>query len=312
MIAMPIRRVKNMLFNNDTIGGFQWTPLNSSSIESVKTFLFFIGWPRSCHSIIGSMLDAHPEAIVAHEFFLFQQLKRDMRLKDRKTLYNMLYQNSFKTAHGGWRSSKMQQKGYSLEIDGAWQGRCSKLQVIGDKTAGDSTRMYSHRPIQFRRFYRQLKNTVQVPVRVLHIVRNPYDMIATISLYRGSEVKEMKVNASLTNRYSNHRVLKEATDYVLQQSKAIASMIPDAHINRLEVHCEDLIQEPKKTMMGICQFLNLTCSPEYLGMCEEKTFTSISMSRYLVEWTEDLLLRVAKQINKYSFFKRYSFYDMVE
>ena len=298
-----------MLFDNYAVDGAQWTPLNSSSIESVKTFLFFIGWPRSCHSIIGSMLDAHAEAIVAHEFFLFQQLKKDVRLKQRKTFYNALYRNSFKTAHGGWRSSKMQQKGYSLAIDGAWQGRFSKLHLIGDKTAGDSTRMYAHRPLQFKRLYRQLKSTVQVPVRVLHVVRNPYDMIATMSLYRGSEVEETKVNASLTNRYSNHRILKEATDYILQQSKAIAGMIPDAHIDRLEVHCEDLIQEPKDTMMGICRFLNLTCPPEYLGMCEEKTFTSVSMSRYLVEWTEDLLLRVAKQINKYSFFKRYSFHD---
>ena len=115
------------------------------------------------------------------------------------------------------------------------------------------------------------------------------------------------MNATLTHKYNNPSILKEATSYVLKQSRAIAAMIPDTRLITHEVHCEELIRDPKLTMSRICSFLNMNCSLEFLEMCEEKTFTSVSMSRYLVEWNEDLLLRVAKQIQKFPFFQGYSF-----
>ena len=311
-ISLPIRSLSYKIKagrSTETQDSDRWRPLNRSDIQSVKTFLFFIGWPRSCHSIIGSMLDAHPNAIVAHEYFLFRELKKDRRLLNRRNLYNMLYRNSHKAANGGWRSVSMRGKGYSLDITDScsWQGRFSELKVIGDKTAGDPTRLYSEHPFQFRRLHQQLRLAVQVPVRVLHVVRNPFDMIATLSLYRGSQTKDTKVNATLTHKYSNPSILREATDYVLKQSRAIAAMVPDARLTTHEVHCEDLIQDPKWTMSRICSFLNMNCSLEFLDMCEEKTFTSVSMSRYLVEWNQDLLLRIAKQMQRFPFFQRYSF-----
>ena len=33
----------------------------------VKTILFFIGYPRSRHSLLGSLLDAHPHMVIADE-----------------------------------------------------------------------------------------------------------------------------------------------------------------------------------------------------------------------------------------------------
>ena len=40
-------------------------------INHVHCFLFFVGYARSGHSIIASMLDAHPNVVIAHKYALF-------------------------------------------------------------------------------------------------------------------------------------------------------------------------------------------------------------------------------------------------
>ena len=36
--------------------------------DGVQTFVLFIGHARSGHSLIGAILDAHPEIIISHEY----------------------------------------------------------------------------------------------------------------------------------------------------------------------------------------------------------------------------------------------------
>lgn len=285
----------------------KWRPLEKADVESIESFLIFIGWPRSCHSIIGSMLDAHPNVIVAHEFSVFHQLSMNTQLTERNILYNELYRNSYTNAKKGWRNSTQTQKGYSLDIDGSWQGHFKKLKVIGDKCGGDSTRMYLENRDQFKSLYNNLKANVNVPVRILQVVRNPFDMIATLTLYRGSGIPEVKVNASVSNKYKNVSVLKGATESVLDIANALLKMVPDVRLSPLQVHCEDLIAHPARTISHICQFLKLECSQEFLQMCADKTFKNTSQSRHLVEWNMDTLPSLIKRIRIFPFFHRYSF-----
>ena len=284
-----------------------WTPLNKSDIDNVKTFLVFMGWPRSCHSIIGSMLDAHPNIIVAHEYFLFKQLSQNPELSNRKLLYNELYRNSYMNAKGGWRTSNQTQKGYSISVGGLWQGRFTSLKVIGDKCGGDSTRFYSHSRGQFKKVYWMLKANVKVPIKILQIVRNPFDMIATVTLYRGSGKQDVKVNTTSKHKYTNFHVLNGATRSILDIARAIVRMISDVGLSPLEIHCEDLIADPAKTILEICRFLDVECSADYLQMCVDKTFKNVSESRHLVQWDPQTLPRLMKQIKRFPFFKRYSF-----
>ncbi len=41
--------------------------IENPDFSKVHTFVLFVGYPRSGHSLIGSMIDAHPNAIIAHE-----------------------------------------------------------------------------------------------------------------------------------------------------------------------------------------------------------------------------------------------------
>ena len=63
----------------------QFSPLSSSEVEQVKTFIFFLGHARSGHSIVGSILDAHPHIVLAHEAKLFMTMNADLSRK--KPLY---------------------------------------------------------------------------------------------------------------------------------------------------------------------------------------------------------------------------------
>ena len=45
-------------------------------LKSLETYCMFIGYPRSGHSLVGSLLDAHPQIILAHELNALELFKR--------------------------------------------------------------------------------------------------------------------------------------------------------------------------------------------------------------------------------------------
>ena len=72
--------------------------------------------------------------------------------------------------------------------------------VIGDKRGGETSAVP---PAKLLSFFTELERTFKVPLRLIHVVRNPFDNIATIALrynkYRdevrnaNSEVKTSRV-----------------------------------------------------------------------------------------------------------------------
>ena len=282
--------------------------LSKTTINSVEKFVFFVGYGRSGHSIIASMMDAHPNIIIAHEFYLFDKwAKKVPSVRKKSSLFNDLYRNSYDSALQGWRTPQKVQKGYTLELGGAWQGRFDQLKVIGDKTAGDTAMKCHHSPEKFKEMYQGLQDTVGIPIRVLHVVRNPYDMISTVVLYNALDKHEVKVEASQEHKFNSSVLLRNAVVNVFAKADGVVKMINSCHLNILEIHIEDLIEDPKKVIQRICYFLELECSKEYLQKCYDKTFKTLSRSRDLVMWTPGLLARVQREKEKYPFFERYSF-----
>ena len=287
--------------------------LNQSTINHVKTFLFFVGYPRSGHSIVASFLDAHPDAVVAHEFNLFSKLMQPLlknHLINRTILYNALYQNSVTQSMIG-RGNKIDFqvfKGYSLNLNFSysWHGKFRKLQVIGDKSGGLTSRSYRDQPGLFTKSYEDLMKSIQVPIKVLHVVRNPYDMIATRLLYRFSKKKGRKENFSAQNPITNGRHIFQAASALSSEAKAVNDMINNLQLETLEIHNVDLIQDTKGVMRVICQFLGLKCSERYFQMCSDAAFKKVSRSRSVVQWTDESRKIVNELIQKYPFFNRYT------
>ena len=108
----------------------QFIPLSKQTVENVETFVFFIGYPRSGHSIIASLMDAHPNIVIAHQYNVFGEwvkgnMSKNLRLQDKEFLFNELYKDSWYQATSGWRTVKNNVKGYRFTMAGNIQAIAS-------------------------------------------------------------------------------------------------------------------------------------------------------------------------------------------
>ena len=307
----------DQMINNHNISLKQYTPLSSSEVEQVKTFIFFLGHARSGHSIVGSILDAHPHIILAHEAKLFQTLNEDLSSKapqynSKSVIFNILWNNSFYSSMAGLRTEegKALKKGYSLSIDSLYQGTyVPPIQVIGDKNGGKTTALFFTKPLNWEQVFLKLKSVLSIPIKVIHVVRNPYDNIATSVIYRSKGLKIRTVKQSNQSVEVDVSVLEHHINKYFDFFQAIQNVRNKYNLNLLEVHGKDLIENPKSTILSMCDFLGVLCSDSYLETCSSKLFKTESKTRYKIVWTKQLISAVQDYIMKFNSLRRYYSFD---
>ena len=96
--------------------------------DNVETFVLFVGYPRSGHSLVAAILDSHPEIIIPNEFDLLRKFNSSFMaaIKDRNRrrlrIFFELHSKSRKQAMFQKRSSNYANGGYSYHIPGSLQG----------------------------------------------------------------------------------------------------------------------------------------------------------------------------------------------
>ena len=294
-----------------------FVPLTEDQISGVQKFVYFVGFARSGHSIIGSMMDAHPNMVISNQYQL-TAAKTDpaLRAGDRtKTrLFNHLYENSFQESRAGLRTADSERKGYTLEVPGAWQGRFQTLNVIGNKLGGLTTFLYVSDPKGVQKFFQDLRETVQVPLSEIYVVRNPFDIISTVVLYAGHKIqyggKGTRMEASKDNKYHNIILLEERITAFFRLAHALKEMIKSCSLdNLLLLHIEDFIQDPVPLIRKICDHLDLECPSDYVQQCYNKTFREVSRSRDTVYWPLELRKSAVQQMSEFPEFAGYTFED---
>ncbi|MGR3319837.1 MAG: hypothetical protein ACUZ8O_15330 [Candidatus Anammoxibacter sp.] len=98
-------------------GGFK----NRKLFKTIETYCMFIGYPRSGHSLIGALLDAHPNMIIAHEL---GALKYIYARFSKKQIFCLVLNKSQKFAETGRKL-----KSYSYVVPDQWHGRFSELRI---------------------------------------------------------------------------------------------------------------------------------------------------------------------------------------
>ena len=88
----------------------------------------FLGYPRSSHTLIGAMLDAHPNMVVAHELNVLDMVKKK---NSRDWIIASIL------AQSDWFVNKInaQWTGYSYLIPNQWQGKYKQLKAYVDARA---------------------------------------------------------------------------------------------------------------------------------------------------------------------------------
>ena len=290
-----------------------FTPLSESAVKGVERFVYFIGYGRSGHSIIASMLDAHPNIIIAHEYSIFENLRTMGRnVFSKEFIFNELYWNSYESAicRDGWRNIAMNKKRYTLDMPGLWQGRFKELKVVGDKAAGYTAMEYHNSPGDFTELYSEFLATIGIPVQVIHVVRNPYDIIANDQLYMKSGPDYgVKLNASSSNRLFHPKSLTVCVNQTFTKAEAVVKMKQALNLNVLDIYMEDFVVDPEATMRKLCSALGVECSERYLKKCKNKAYKELPLTRDFVLWPKPQFDVVKKKCQEFPFFKRYDFYN---
>lgn len=229
------------------------------TFDQVRGFVVFVGCPRSGHSLLGSFLDAHPLAVIAHELDALDYVHRGW---GRYELYERIlrHDRDFGAAGRQWF-------GYDYRVPGQWQGRFLRLEVIGDKRGGLTTSRLGSDPGMLDR----LEDLVRVPVHVLHVVRNPFDNIATMARRSG-----------------------ESLEQAAERYFSLCGVVTGLRARRrlLDVHHEDLVADVPGQLGRVCGVLGLESPGDYLAACARVAFKSARQTRAELSWSTDLIRRV--------------------
>lgn len=252
------------------------------SFRTIASYCMFIGHARSGHSIVGAMLDAHPNVILPDEVDALRYVAAGF---SREQLFHILLARSRRQLLKERTKAGRNGTSYSYRVPDQWQGRFSTLKVIGDSKAGKSTQRLAQSPAILDRLRRCLGT---VDLRLIHVVRNPYDNISTL-MVRGGRT----FDNAITQYFANCAALV-----------AIRQRVGDS---LLTIRQEQVILQPGPTLRQLCGFLNIPASDDYVQSCAGILYTSLPKSRHSVPWDDALIDRVRREIEKFDFLAGYAY-----
>jgi len=247
--------------------------------NNLETLCLFIGYPRSGHSLVGSLLDAHPEMIVAHEADLLDYFQEGF--SRRQLLYVLLENSRVFTRHGrAWTD-------YSYEVPNQYNGRFETLKVIGDKKGLKTAFALDEDPGLAER----LRECMGVPVKLVHVTRNPFDNISTI---------KMREDVTLDKSIEIYFGIADAV-------KGQKERWPEEHW--FDLRHEDLFVDAHTHLKALVEYFGREASEQYLSDCASIIFDQPNQSRHKLadEWTPERIAEIEARLQHYPFLASYRF-----
>ncbi|MGQ0743195.1 MAG: sulfotransferase [Acidimicrobiales bacterium] len=252
-----------------------------ADFDQVRGYVMFVGHPRSGSTLVGSLLNAHPDAVIGHELNALRYVRGRL---GRDQLYQLICESDRTfTAE----SASKTRTGYAFAVEGMWQGRHRKMTIIGDKRAGTSTRALGARPALLDR----LRTVVGVPVTLVHVVRNPWDNIATIAK-------------------RSDRALAEVTRDYFKRAATVATLesrCDPPGLTMSRVHHESLIDDASSALSGLCRDVGLEPEADYLAACSAIVYRSPHQSRHEATWPDGLAEEISERAGALPFLSHYRF-----
>jgi len=227
-----------------------------------ERFVCFVGYSRSGHSLVGSLIDAHPDAEIAHELHALKHLAAGV---DFDAVLRAARQNA-RIFHITGRTYT----GYDYVVPGQYQGSCRRPVVAGDKKGNGTARLLRRDPDLLAR----LESRLPVPLHFIHVVRNPYDCIASKALRTGD-------------------ALENAAARYLANARLIAELRARRPARIHDVHLDQLLAAPQRELSALLMALGLDPEvPDYLDACAGILFACPRRTRDRVAWPARLVDRI--------------------
>lgn len=250
--------------------------------QDVKTFCLFIGQVKSGGTLLGALLDAHPSVVLADEIDALRYVAAGFK---RDQIFHLLLKGAKREAMRG-RITARRLTPYSLAVPGQWQGRHQQIQVIGDSKAGPSTRQFGEDP----RLLEQLQVVLHtVDLRIVQVVRNPYDPISAMMMRSG-------------------RSFEDAIEHYFDYCRTLATLrrrLPERCLTA--VHYEQFVQQPRQTLSSLCQFVQIEADDAYLTACAGIVKPTPDQYRQQVTWTPHWISVVRDRMRPFDFLAGYTY-----
>jgi hypothetical protein len=188
--------------------------------------------------------------------------------------------------------------GYKYAVPSQHKGEFKSLKVIGDKKGGDTSKLIRTNP----GLLRELAQLLSVPIKVIHVVRHPFDNIATISQ------KDALARDDVPE--DSHVDVDAGIDLYFERWEGVLiarEIIPDEHW--LTIPLEDFIGDTKRNLAQICEFLQVDYTNSYLNDCSEIVFNTPSRSREEVRFTSEQVERIKRNVKELPFLGHYNLSD---
>ena len=244
--------------------------------EHIQTWCMFIGYPRSGHTIVGALLDAHPDIVLATGTGVADLFSS---IYTPRQVYSILVDRAHYLA-----VSDADRGGYHYDVPNQWQGRYRTLSVIGEKMGKDGLEIAGN-----DRLWQRLQGLAGGNLRFLHVLRNPYDTISSMRQRR---------NLTLERKRD---IYFEKTE---QAVRAIATVGAE---NVLNLRHEHFVADPSGELARTCAFLGIDAPPDYLADCASIVRRTPNRSRFAAPWTPELIADVAARIKAFPFLDGYEF-----
>ena len=251
--------------------------------DDVEAFCLFMGYTRSGHSLVGTLLDAHPEAMIAHEGKLFawregESITGELRKLTREKLLAYLVDRSARQGRQGFRGRRRGEHVDNL-VAGASNGVFTTLRVVGNKRGQEPPMAWDRNPGVFD----ELAQIAGTEVRLVHVYRNPWDNIASMSRRHGERA---------LGRYFR----RVAIIHRFKSESAVAMH---------DLALEDLIADPRKQVRRLVGFFGLSADDAYLEACAAAVDASVTASRNEYAWTPREIRGVCRRMEGIPWLERY-------
>lgn len=275
-------------------------------LRRVEGFLQFVGFPRSGHSLIGAILDAHPEAMVAHELDALGLIEAGV---GRRALYRLIQANAEAFAADGrhWN-------GFCYAVPEARGRPAQPPRLIGDKKGDWVARRILDNP----RLLDRLRHWAPEPAKWILVTRHPLDNIATMSLRKGRTYDRLRIGTAgsdfrtaLQAAQADGRVPATVQDDMIADYRRLCAGVaclkrqtdPD---HWYELAYERFVAEPEAAIAELLRFTGLPADPDFLADAASIVRAGKGRSRDTIGWAAGQQEAVAEIVASYDFLAPYS------
>jgi hypothetical protein len=234
----------------------------------MKYFLSFMGYPRSGHTLVAAILNANPNCIVSNQLHLYGSKEIDFQ-----------YIANYSKNTGTWKPTTQVPHVPKQEI-----------KVIGDKTGHRTVLTLSKNPQRLG----EVKANIGMPIKWIHVVRNPFDTLATWTKIE-YERKKSVPNQELNMVIEKYKLLNKTIER-LKRSEDV-----------LTVRHEYVITRMHNTLEEICDFLEISFDPQWRDNVRNTVWNKPRITRRDIPWTSKQKGIVHDIIDQYDWFKGYDF-----